>query len=135
MPAARAMPTAARTSGSSWPSTAIVPSKSSARTAQRIVLLFSQKRLFPHAGGAIITGSSSSTWGRRREPAMNRFANRSDGGRRLGEALAVYSGQPDVVVLGLPRGGIPVGAEVARRLHATFDAFLVRKLGVPGHEE
>jgi putative phosphoribosyl transferase len=64
-----------------------------------------------------------------------RFRDRFDAGRRLAAALAHYAGRPDMIVLGLPRGGIPVGFEVARELGAPFDALLVRKLGVPGHEE
>src|SRR5690348_8337025 len=64
-----------------------------------------------------------------------RFADRTDAGRRLGEELAHYAGRDDVVVLGLARGGVPVAAEVARALKAPLDVFLVRKLGVPGHEE
>lgn len=64
-----------------------------------------------------------------------RFANRLDAGRRLADALTTYAGRRDVVVLGLPRGGVPVAAEVARALAAPLDVFLVRKLGVPGHEE
>ncbi len=63
------------------------------------------------------------------------FRNRRDAGRRLAEHLAQYAGRPDTIVLGLPRGGIPVAAEVARDLDLPLDAFLVRKLGVPGHEE
>src|SRR5207248_6319322 len=63
------------------------------------------------------------------------FEDRADAGRRLGEALAHYAGMPDVVVLGLPRGGVPVAAEVAQRLGVPLDVFVVRKLGVPGHEE
>ncbi len=66
---------------------------------------------------------------------MPRYRDRSDAGRRLGEALAAYAGAPDLLVLGLPRGGVAVAAEVARRLHAPMDVLLVRKLGVPGHEE
>jgi len=65
----------------------------------------------------------------------SRFADRRDAGRRLGERLARYTGRPDVLVLGLPRGGVPVAFEVARALRAPLDVFLVRKLGVPGHEE
>lgn len=63
------------------------------------------------------------------------FRDRSDAGRRLGEALGHLVGTPGLVVLGLPRGGVPVAYEVALRLGAPLDAFLVRKLGVPGHEE
>jgi predicted phosphoribosyltransferase len=64
-----------------------------------------------------------------------RFRDRSDAGRRLAAKLGEYAGRNDVVVLALPRGGVPVGAEVARALGAPLDVFLVRKLGVPGHEE
>jgi predicted phosphoribosyltransferase len=64
-----------------------------------------------------------------------RFEDRRDAGRRLAVSLAQYAGRPDVVVLGLPRGGVPVAYEVARALGAQLDVFLVRKLGVPGHEE
>jgi predicted phosphoribosyltransferase len=53
----------------------------------------------------------------------------------LAGKLAAYANRPDVVVLALPRGGVPVAYEVARALHAPLDVFLVRKLGVPGHEE
>ncbi|HEU5430880.1 MAG TPA: erythromycin esterase family protein, partial [Thermomicrobiales bacterium] len=63
------------------------------------------------------------------------FLNRRDAGHRLAEDLANYQDRPDTIVLGLPRGGIPVAAEVARELDLPLDAFLVRKLGVPGHEE
>ena len=65
-----------------------------------------------------------------------RFTNRIDAGRRLGERLsAAYAGRSDVSVLALPRGGVPVAAEVAARLGAPLDVYLVRKLGVPGHPE
>ena len=64
-----------------------------------------------------------------------RFADRRQGGEMLGEALARYRDDPDVVVLALPRGGVPVAYEVARALHAPLDVFIVRKLGMPGHEE
>jgi predicted phosphoribosyltransferase len=63
------------------------------------------------------------------------FRDRSDAGRFLADKLTEYADQRDVIVLGLPRGGIPVAYEVARRLHAPLDVFTVRKLGVPGHEE
>jgi putative phosphoribosyl transferase len=66
---------------------------------------------------------------------MPRYLDRIDAGRALAGLLAKYAGRDDVIVLGLPRGGVPVAAEVARALHAPLDAFLVRKLGVPGHEE
>jgi predicted phosphoribosyltransferase len=64
-----------------------------------------------------------------------RFSNRSEAGRELAERLAHYADSSDVVVLALPRGGVPVGYEVAEALGAPLDVFLVRKLGVPGHEE
>jgi predicted phosphoribosyltransferase len=63
------------------------------------------------------------------------FHDRSDAGRKLAEKLMVYANRPDVLVLALPRGGVPVGFEVAQALHAPLDVFLVRKLGVPGREE
>ena len=62
------------------------------------------------------------------------FKDRHEAGRQLGEALASYAPR-DAVVLGLPRGGVPVAFEVARRLGAPLDVCIVRKLGVPGHEE
>jgi len=64
-----------------------------------------------------------------------RFRDRVHAGRELAGLLAHYAHRPDVIVLGLPRGGMPVAAEVARALGVPFDVFLVRKLGVPGHEE
>ena len=63
------------------------------------------------------------------------FRDRRDAGRQLAEKLAAYANRPDVLVLALPRGGVPVAYEVARALNAPLDVFLVRKLGVPGHEE
>src|SRR5688572_5533436 len=65
----------------------------------------------------------------------SRFRNRSEAGRLLAAKLAAYAKRPDVIVLALPRGGVPVAYEVARALAAPLDVFLVRKLGVPGHEE
>ncbi|HEX2339504.1 MAG TPA: erythromycin esterase family protein [Vicinamibacterales bacterium] len=64
-----------------------------------------------------------------------RFANRSDAGRQLADRLLEYANRSDVIVLALPRGGVPVAHEVAARLKAPLDIFLVRKLGVPGHAE
>jgi putative phosphoribosyl transferase len=63
------------------------------------------------------------------------FQNRIDAGRQLASRLQEFRNREDVLVLALPRGGVPVGYEVARALNAPFDVFLVRKLGVPGHEE
>ena len=63
------------------------------------------------------------------------FQDRRDAGRALGKALAKYAGRPDLVVLALPRGGVPVAFEVAQALGAPMDVFLVRKLGFPGNEE
>jgi predicted phosphoribosyltransferase len=63
------------------------------------------------------------------------FPNRAEAGRVLGEKLQRYAGRNDVIVLGLPRGGVPVAYEVAQRLGIPLDVFIVRKLGVPGFEE
>lgn len=63
------------------------------------------------------------------------FANRTEAGRLLAEKLIKYADRDDVIVLGLPRGGVPVAYEVAKRLGAPLDVFIARKLGVPGFEE
>ena len=63
------------------------------------------------------------------------FRDRTEAGRMLAGQLAAYADRPDVLVLALPRGGVPVAYEVARALDAPLDVFVVRKLGVPGHEE
>ena len=63
------------------------------------------------------------------------FPDRAEAGRLLGLKLAQYAGRDDVIVLGLPRGGVPVAYEVAQALHLPLDVFIVRKLGVPGFEE
>ena len=64
-----------------------------------------------------------------------RYRNRTDAGRRLAGLLQDYAGRPDVIVLGLPRGGVPVAFEVAQALHAPLNVFVVRKLGLPAHPE
>lgn len=63
------------------------------------------------------------------------FRNRSEAGRALAEQVRAAVSDPDPLILVLPRGGAPVGAEIARALHAEMDVFLVRKLGAPGEEE
>jgi predicted phosphoribosyltransferase len=63
------------------------------------------------------------------------FQDRAEAGRILADRLAAYAGRADTIVLALPRGGVPVAYEVARRLKAPLDVFVVRKMGVPGHEE
>jgi putative phosphoribosyl transferase len=64
-----------------------------------------------------------------------RFSDRREAGRLLAERLLHYAGRDDLIVLALPRGGVPVAFEVARALKAPLDVFVVRKLGVPGHAE
>lgn len=66
---------------------------------------------------------------------MKRFQNRTEAGQALAALLTQYGDRDDVLVLGLPRGGVPVAFEIAAALHVPLDIFLVRKLGVPGHEE
>lgn len=63
------------------------------------------------------------------------YQDRSEAGRLLATKLTAYAHRRDVLVLALPRGGVPVAYEVAKALHAPLDVFVVRKLGVPGHEE
>jgi putative phosphoribosyl transferase len=63
------------------------------------------------------------------------FADRTEAGRSLAWRLEKYVGRGDVIVLGVPRGGVPVAFEVAQVLHVPLDVFILRKLGVPGHEE
>jgi putative phosphoribosyl transferase len=63
------------------------------------------------------------------------FDDRADAGRKLAERLGAYAKRKDVIVLGIPRGGVPVAFEVAKALEAPLDVFLSRKLGVPGQEE
>jgi putative phosphoribosyl transferase len=64
-----------------------------------------------------------------------RYRNRREAGQRLAQHLLAYANRPDVIVFGLPRGGIPVAHEIAQTLHAPLDVFVVRKLGVPWHPE
>src|SRR5437660_5945151 len=66
---------------------------------------------------------------------MRPFRDRRHAGRMLAKKMQRYAHRPDVIVLALPRGGVPVGYEVARALDAPLDVFIVRKLGVPGYEE
>lgn len=63
------------------------------------------------------------------------FFNRTEAGQFLAENLSAYANRDDVLVLALPRGGVPVAAEVAKKLKAPLDVFVVRKLGLPGHPE
>ena len=63
------------------------------------------------------------------------FPNRAEAGRQLAERLSAYRGRDDAIILGLPRGGVPVAYEVAQQLGLPLDVFVVRKLGVPGYEE
>jgi putative phosphoribosyl transferase len=63
------------------------------------------------------------------------FRDRTEAGRQLAAKLTAYADRPNVLILALPRGGVPIAFEVAKALHAPLDVFLVRKLGVPGQEE
>lgn len=66
---------------------------------------------------------------------MEKVKNREEAGTKLAEHLAAYRDREDVLVLGLPRGGVPVADRIARALNAPLEVFIVRKLGVPGHQE
>ena len=80
-------------------------------------------------------GTAGSGGPARLMPSRFHFRDRREAGRALADRLRGYAGRDDVIVLALPRGGVPVGFEVASALGAPLDVFLVRKLGVPGHEE
>src|SRR3990167_2874893 len=64
-----------------------------------------------------------------------KFLDRSEAGKLLAEKLSLYTHQKNVIVLGLPRGGIPVAVEIAKKLRAPLDALLVKKIGMPGYDE
>src|SRR5438132_6992247 len=82
------------------------------------------------------TGDRTAWWPQvRREMEPDRFHDRREAGLLLAAKLAAYANRADVIVLALPRGGVPVAYEVARALGAPLDVFVVRKLGVPGYEE
>src|SRR5215208_2835561 len=66
---------------------------------------------------------------------ISRYRDRRDAGQQLAKALRVYSHRSDLIVLALPRGGVPIGFEVAMQLEAPLDVFVVRKLGLPWHDE
>lgn len=69
------------------------------------------------------------------KPTLGIFQNRQQAGRELAEELTLYRDQENTIVLGIPRGGLPVAYEVASALHLPLDVYVVRKLGMPGHEE
>jgi putative phosphoribosyl transferase len=85
----------------------------------------------PHAGGPSIAGAPQLHF----ELFATRFRDRADAGLRLAAALSAYANRRDVLVLALPRGGVPVAAQAAMKLNAPLDILLVRKLGVPFHRE
>lgn len=87
-----------------------------------------------HAGAPLLTPDTAGGPAGR-DAVATPFLDRADAGRRLAAMLGAYACRPDVLVLALPRGGVPVADEVARALDAPLDVFIVRKLGVPGREE
>src|SRR5438876_6933950 len=91
-------------------------------------------KCFPPMSGRTGALTQRDFYGRKKH--MERFyQNRQQAGQVLATRLMKYANRQDVLVLALPRGGVPVAYEVAKALHAPLDVFLVRKLGVPGHEE
>jgi putative phosphoribosyl transferase len=83
----------------------------------------------------VVHPGSVRSWTDQEALEMRRFRDRADAGRLLAEKLSHYADRNDVLVLGMPRGGVPVAFQVAKSLRAPLDVFIVRKLGVPGHEE
>jgi putative phosphoribosyl transferase len=92
-------------------------------------------RCFPHICGVARAGWEGNLFIVKADFGEKVFRNREEAGRLLARALTDYAGREDVVVFGLPRGGVPVAAEVARALGAPLDVLVVRKLGAPGQEE
>src|SRR5205823_4655780 len=82
-----------------------------------------------------LSGRSGPSWQKGGDMQPGHFRDRREAGRQLTKKLAPYANRSDVLVLALPRGGVPVAYEVARALGAPLDVFVVRKLGVPGYEE
>jgi putative phosphoribosyl transferase len=87
---------------------------------------------FIHARGNIILARPEPV---NMVPFITQFRDRTEAGKLLASKLSGYANRKDVLVLALPRGGVPVALEVAKELNAPLDIFVVRKLGVPGHEE
>src|SRR3954452_21230467 len=86
--------------------------------------------------GSRPSGSAAILAGRGRETStMMRFRDRKDAGQQLAGRLEHYRARGDVIVLALPRGGVPVAFEVSKALHVPLDVFIVRKLGLPGQPE
>ena len=85
--------------------------------------------------GYIVFGISCFLEEKRKKEKMAPFKDRRDAGRKLAQKLMTYTGQSNVVVLALPRGGVPVAYEVALALRVPLDIFIIRKLGLPGREE
>jgi predicted phosphoribosyltransferase len=89
----------------------------------------------PHTGDNERYNAERRNSGGKADVMQQPFPDRTAAGQLLAEQLARYRGTPSILVLGLPRGGVPVAYEVAKALGAPLDVFVVRKLGVPGHEE
>lgn len=85
-----------------------------------------------HNGGPSVAGAPQPHFGAR---TLSAFRDRTDAGQHLAGTLGAYANRDDVLVLALPRGGVPAAAEVAKKLNAPLDVFVVRKLGLPGHPE
>lgn len=112
---------------------AVEPDRAISRWHKVCENLFAKRWLDSHHGtlrGILVLSRAQSG-----EPVITPFADRRHAGKTLAAQLASYANRSDLLVLGLPRGGVPVAYEVARALHAPLDVFLVRKLGVPGDEE
>jgi predicted phosphoribosyltransferase len=102
---------------------------------RRLEIVPGATHLFEEPGALERVARLAAAWFRRHTTATTRFRDRRDAGRALAARLSGYTGRPDVVVLALPRGGVPVGYEVAQALGVLLDVFLVRKLGAPGAPE
>lgn len=110
-------------------------SESTVRERTRCVLAVARVRRLAVCVAKQMLLSTSATAREREEKVLRRFRDRAEAGQILAESLSHYADRDDVVVLALPRGGVPVAYELAQALHTPLDVLVVRKLGVPGREE
>ena len=108
------------------------------RCEKELLIIPDATHLFEEPGTLEQVAHSAARWLQkhwRENPTITKFRNRKEAGELLAKQLAPYANHPDALILGLPRGGVPIAYEVAKKLHLPLDVFIVRKLGLPSHPE